>query len=156
MQSNRRHIIISCRIRTKQQRNGPWPIGVPPGNANGTWTGSLPVWDIFQDVLHPAVQNLAQGVQRGGGNGPAVFHAVECVGGHPLFENEVVFRQPFAVQCLVKRTVADHLYHQNTDYHAQYIDYTLSLEYNAVIAELFLYPGSFCKRYDFIIKERVK
>lgn len=34
---------------------------------------------VFQYVLHLAVQNLAQRVQGGGGNGLAVLHAVDGV-----------------------------------------------------------------------------
>ena len=64
---------------------------------------------VHQDVLHPAVQNLAQGVQGGGGgDGLAVLHAVEGVGGDPLLKDQVVFRDPFAEKRLVKGTIADH------------------------------------------------
>ena len=63
---------------------------------------------VHQDVLHPAVQNLAQGVQGGGGDGLAVLHAVEGVGVNPLFKDQVVFRDPFAEKRLVKGTIADH------------------------------------------------
>lgn len=66
------------------------------------------VGDVFQNVLHPAVQDFTQGVQRGGGHGLAVLHAVEGVGGDPLLKDQVVFRDPFAEERLVKGTIADH------------------------------------------------
>lgn len=55
------------------------------------------IGDIFQNVLYPAVQNLAQGVQGRGGDGLAVLHAVEGVGGHALLEDQVVFCDIFSI-----------------------------------------------------------
>ena len=72
----------------------------------------FPIRHIFQNILHPTLQNLAQGIQGGGGNGLAVFHAVDGVGRHPLFEDKIVLCDAFSVQRLVKGPVTDHIYHQ--------------------------------------------
>ena len=69
----------------------------------------VPVGDVFQDVLHSAVQNLAQGVQGLGGNGFSVSHAVDGVGVHALLVDQVVFRDAFAEQSLIKGLVANHV-----------------------------------------------
>ena len=60
----------------------------------------------FQNVLHLAVKRVAQRVQRLGADRFALFHAVERVRGEALLENQLVFRDLFAVQSLVKRLVA--------------------------------------------------
>lgn len=88
------------------------------------------VGDVLQNVLHPAVQNFAQGVQGGGGNGLAVLHAVEGVGGDPLLENELIFRDPFLIERLIEGFVADHIISPEKGYHTLSIDYDLYIEYN--------------------------
>ena len=47
------------------------------------------LWELFvrhvlQHIFHPAVQDFTQGVQRLGGNGFPVLHAVDGVGIHAL------------------------------------------------------------------------
>lgn len=71
--------------------------------------GLVLVGDVFQDILHPAVQDLAQGVQCGGGDGLAVLHAVDGVGVHALLVDQVVFCDAFAEQGLIEGSVADHV-----------------------------------------------
>ena len=70
------------------------------------------VGDVFQDILHPAVQHLAQRVQRGGGHRLAVLHAVDQVGIYPLFVNQVVFCDPFLKKSLIKRRITNQIDHQ--------------------------------------------
>ena len=69
------------------------------------------VGDIFQNVLHPAVQDLAQGVQGRGGDGLAVLHAVDGIRVYPLFEDQVIFGDPFFQKGLIKRTITDQYAH---------------------------------------------
>ena len=88
------------------------------------------VGDVLQNVLHPAVQDLAQGVQGPGGDGLAVLHAVEGVGGDPLLENELIFRDPFLIERLIEGFVADHIISPEKGYHTLSIDYDLYIEYN--------------------------
>ena len=41
-----------------------------------------------------------------------MLHAVEGVGGDPLLENELIFRDPFLIERLIEGFVADISYHQ--------------------------------------------
>lgn len=65
-------------------------------------------FDKFDDVAHPAIQNVAQRVQRFGADGLPVLHAVKRVGGYALLENEIIFGQIFLVESLIEGFVADH------------------------------------------------
>ena len=94
-------------------RKRPWPFLLPigqekPFDSDGEF-GTLVVRNVFQDVLHPAVQDLAQGVQGLGGDGLAVLHAVNGVGIHPLLIDQVVLGDPFPKEGVVEGLVADHV-----------------------------------------------
>ena len=62
-----------------------------------------------------------------------MLHAVEGVGGHTLFEDEIVLRQALLIEGLIERTVADHIASPKKGYHTLPIDYTLYIEYNGCI-----------------------
>lgn len=75
------------------------------------------LWGLFirhvlQHVLHPAVQDFAQGVQGGCGNRLSMLHAVECIGGHALLVDQVVFCDPFLKKSLIKRRITNQIDHQ--------------------------------------------
>lgn len=61
----------------------------------------------------PAVQNLTQGIQGSGGDTFSMLHPMDGGGGYPLLVNEIIFCYAFAVQRLIKWTVADHGHHQS-------------------------------------------
>ena len=63
---------------------------------------------IFQNILHPAVQDLAERIQRGGRHGLSVLHAVDEIGVHALLVNKVIFCDSFSEQRFIKRLIADH------------------------------------------------
>ena len=86
--------------------------------------------DVFEDLLDAAVQDFAEGVERGGRDGLAVLHAVEGVGGDPLLEKELIFRDPFLIERLIEGFVADHIISPEKGYHTLSIDYDLYIEYN--------------------------
>ena len=67
---------------------------------------------IFQNILHPAVQDLAERIQRGGRHGLSVLHAVEKAGIYTLLEDQVVFSYALSKERLIKRLIADHLIHR--------------------------------------------
>lgn len=75
------------------------------------WGRLLPVGNILQDILHPAVQDFAQGIEGGSGNGFPVLHAVDGVGCYALLKDKIIFCYAFSVQRLIKGPVTDHFYH---------------------------------------------
>lgn len=98
--------------------------GTPQGEGGTGVAILLLIGYIFQNILHPAVQNLAQRVQRGGGDGFPVLHAVDGVGIHPLLEDEIVLRDFLFQQCPIKRIVANQIFHPCLGYHSECIGYT--------------------------------
>ena len=52
---------------------------------------------VLQNVLHPTVQDLTQGVQGGGRDGLAVLHPVEGVSGYALLIDQIVLGHVFAI-----------------------------------------------------------
>lgn len=131
---------------------GKGNVLLPPARARSRPPPGLRIFvvgDVFQNVLHPAVQNFAQRVQGGGGDGLAVLHAVERVGVHPLFEDQVVFGDIFLKKCLIKGTITDHVSHRNQGYHTEYIDYTENIQYNGHRIQ-FLCPKQTLHHINFI------
>lgn len=86
---------------------------------------------IFQNILHPAVQDLAERIQRGGRHGLSVLHAVEKAGIYTLLEDQVVFSYALSKERLIKRLIADHLIHRVKI--TGYIDYTSYMLYNEIV-----------------------
>lgn len=69
------------------------------------------VVDVFHDVLHPALENAAEIVNAGGGEGEVFPHPGEAVAAHPVLVDEDVGRDPLALEGLPKGPVGDHSLH---------------------------------------------
>ena len=64
-----------------------------------------------QNIFHPAVERIAERVQRFGADGLPFFHAVQRVGRKALLENQVILRYSLLVERFIKGLIADHFHH---------------------------------------------
>lgn len=60
---------------------------------------------MLKNVFNFTVQYKAEGIKRGCGDGLSVFHSINCVRGHSLLENKLVFCHSASGKCFVKRFV---------------------------------------------------
>lgn len=71
--------------------------------------GGLIIGDVFDDVFHLAVQDLAENVDRFCADGFPVLHSMKRVGGNALFEDQIVFRESFFIERFIKGLIRNQI-----------------------------------------------
>ena len=98
-------------------------FGLPGEKKSAPGTGSVLLFLVANDFFHFAIQRITQGIQRFSADMLSLFDAIQRIGRKPLLIDQIILRDIFAEQGIVKGFVADHFSSPGLVYHAQLIDY---------------------------------
>ena len=76
------------------------------------WAQSLFVRNIFNDIAYAAFENFTQHIQRLCADRLAMLHPMERIGGKPLLEYELVFRDSLPEQSFIEGPIRNHFHHR--------------------------------------------